>query len=220
MPSLTRLEWIRLLYLYPTTIDDQTIGVIADSDKVCKYIDLPLQHASNPVLARMKRPGTRQLYDRLLGKIRDRIPGVALRTTFIVGFPGETESDVEALCGFVTDHGFEHVGVFTYSHEQGTSAYRLDNDVSARIREGRAARQLMTLQKGIVRRRNRGRIGERVRVLVDGPATDDRLVLKGRLSTQAPEIDASVYLTDCCDQSKPSGLMRVRRDGGRRGPQL
>jgi ribosomal protein S12 methylthiotransferase len=190
------LEWIRLLYLYPTTIDDETIGVIAESDKVCKYIDLPLQHASNPVLARMKRPGTRQLYDRLLGKIRDRIPGVALRTTFIVGFPGETESDVEALCGFVTDHGFEHVGVFTYSHEEGTSAYRLDNDVSARSKAARRAR-VMTLQKGIVRRRNRGRIGERVRVLVDGPATDDRLVLRGRLSTQAPEIDASVYLTDC-----------------------
>jgi ribosomal protein S12 methylthiotransferase len=190
------LEWIRLLYLYPTTIDDETIGVIAESDKVCKYIDLPLQHASNPVLARMKRPGTRQIYDRLLGKIRDRIPGVALRTTFIVGFPGETDSDVEALCGFVTDHGFEHVGVFTYSHEEGTSAYRLDNDVSARRKAARRA-QVMTLQKRIVGRRNRGRIGERVRVLVDGPATDDRLVLKGRLSTQAPEIDASVYLSDC-----------------------
>jgi ribosomal protein S12 methylthiotransferase len=190
------LEWIRLLYLYPTTIDDETIGVIAESDRVCKYIDLPLQHASNPVLARMKRPGTRQIYDRLLGKIRDRIPGVALRTTFIVGFPGETDSDVEALCGFVTDHGFEHVGVFTYSHEEGTSAYRLDNDVSARSKAARRAR-VMTLQKRIVRRRNRGRIGERVRVLVDGPATDDGLVLKGRLSTQAPEIDASVYVTDC-----------------------
>jgi ribosomal protein S12 methylthiotransferase len=190
------LEWIRLLYLYPTTIDDETIGVIAESDKVCKYIDLPLQHASNPVLARMKRPGTRQIYDRLLGKIRDRIPGVALRTTFIVGFPGETDSDVEALCGFVTDHGFEHVGVFTYSHEEGTSAYRLDNDVSAGRKAARRA-QVMTLQKRIVRRRNRGRIGERVRVLVDGPATDDWLVLKGRLSTQAPEIDASVYLSDC-----------------------
>jgi ribosomal protein S12 methylthiotransferase len=198
------LEWIRLLYLYPTTIDDETIGVIAESDKVCKYIDLPLQHASNPVLARMRRPGTRQIYDRLLGKIRDRIPGVALRTTFIVGFPGETDSDVEALCGFVTDHGFEHVGVFTYSHEEGTSAYRLDNDVSARSKAARRAR-VMTLQKRIVRKRNRGRVGERVRVLVDGPATEDRLVLKGRLSTQAPEIDASVYLTDYDPSSFQAG---------------
>jgi ribosomal protein S12 methylthiotransferase len=198
------LEWIRLLYLYPTTIDDETIGVIAESDKVCKYIDLPLQHASNPVLARMKRPGTRQIYDRLLRKIRDRIPGVALRTTFIVGFPGETDSDVEALCGFVTDHGFEHVGVFTYSHEEGTSAYRLDNDVSARSKAARRSRVMM-IQKRIVRRRNRGRIGERVRVLVDGPATEDRLVLKGRLSTQAPEIDASVYLTDCDPSSFQAG---------------
>jgi ribosomal protein S12 methylthiotransferase len=194
--AIDGLEWIRLLYLYPTTIDDATLGAIAESDKVCKYIDLPLQHASNPVLARMKRPGTRQIYDRLLARIRERIPGVALRTTFIVGFPGETDSDVEALCGFVNDHRFEHVGVFTYSHEEGTSAYGMENDVAAGRKAARRAR-VMTLQRRIVRTRNRGRIGERVRVLVDGPATDHELVLKGRLSTQAPEIDASVFLTDC-----------------------
>ena len=119
------LEWIRLLYLYPTTIDDETLAAMAECEKVCKYIDLPLQHASNPVLKRMKRPGTRQNYDRLLTRIRARVPGVALRTTFIVGFPGETDADVAELCGFVTDHGFDHVGVFTYSHEEGTSAHAL-----------------------------------------------------------------------------------------------
>ena len=95
------LEWIRLLYLYPTTIDDAMLAAMAESEKVCKYIDLPLQHASNPVLKRMKRPGTRQHYDRLLERIRARVPGVALRTTFIVGFPGETERDVDELCRFV-----------------------------------------------------------------------------------------------------------------------
>src|SRR6202521_1672298 len=198
------LEWIRLLYLYPTTIDDDTLAAMAACEKVCKYIDLPLQHASNPVLQRMKRPGTRQRYDRLLEHIRERVPEVALRTTFIVGFPGETEADVNELCGFVGDHGFDHVGVFTYSHEEGTSAYGLDDDVSARRKAARRA-QVMTLQKRIVRRRNRGRIGERVRVVVDGPATDDRLVLKGRLSTQAPEIDAAVYLTDCDPSSFQAG---------------
>src|SRR5207244_5361480 len=94
------LEWIRLLYLYPTTIDDETLAAMAECDKVCKYIDLPLQHASNPVLKRMKRPGTRQRYDTLLADIRRRVPGVALRTTFILGFPGETEADVADLCAF------------------------------------------------------------------------------------------------------------------------
>src|SRR4029079_19035421 len=97
------LEWIRLLYLYPTTIDDDTLDAMAECDRVCKYIDLPLQHASNAVLKRMKRPGTRQTYDRLLDRIRTRVPGVALRTTFIVGFPGETDDDVNELYAFVSD---------------------------------------------------------------------------------------------------------------------
>src|ERR671928_195568 len=140
------LEWIRLLYLYPTTIDAATLAAMAECEKVCKYIDLPLQHASNPVLQRMKRPGTRQHYDRLLDRIRTRVPGVALRTTFIVGFPGETDSDVEELCGFVDDHRFEHVGVFTYSHEDGTSAFSLPDDVPADEKAARRNR-VMALQR-------------------------------------------------------------------------
>src|SRR5262245_59857913 len=107
------LEWIRLLYLYPTTIDEDTLAAMAECGKVCKYIDLPLQHASNPVLARMKRPGSRATYDRLLARVRARVPGVALRTTFIVGFPGETEADLDELCDFVQTQQFDHVGVFT-----------------------------------------------------------------------------------------------------------
>ncbi len=190
------LRWIRLLYLYPTTIDDQTLAAMAECEHVCKYIDLPLQHASNPVLKRMKRPGTRQAYDRLLDRIRRRVPGVALRTTFIVGFPGETGADAEALGDFVHDHAFDHVGVFTYSHEEGTSAFGLDDDVPARIKAERRNR-LMSLQKRLVRRRQRGRIGDRVQVMVDGPAREHELVLKARLATQAPDIDACVYLTEC-----------------------
>jgi ribosomal protein S12 methylthiotransferase len=190
------LQWIRLLYLYPTTIDDETLSAMADCEKVCKYIDLPLQHASNPVLRRMKRPGTRRGYDALLTRIRTRVPGVALRTTFIVGFPGETDADVDELCAFVGDHPFDHVGVFTYSHEAGTSAYALDDDVPARAKTTRRAR-VMGLQKRLVQARQRGRIGERVRVVVDGPSSDHDLVLKGRLMTQAPDIDAAVYFTEC-----------------------
>jgi len=198
------LEWIRLLYLYPTTIDDDTLAAMAECDKVCKYIDLPLQHASNPVLKRMKRPGTRQKYDRLLSRIRDRVPGVALRTTFIVGFPGETEADAAELCSFVREQTFDHVGVFTYSHEEGTSAHDLTDDVPAAVKTARRNR-VMSLQKRIARRRQRSRVGERVRVLIDGPASDHELVLKGRLATQAPDIDASVYLTDCDPSSLPIG---------------
>ena len=169
---------------------------MAECDKVCKYIDLPLQHASNPVLKRMKRPGTRQKYDALLNRIRRRVPGVAFRTTFIVGFPGETEADVDALCEFVSEHSFDHVGVFTYSHEEGTSAYDLDDDVPTKVKVARRAR-VMQLQKRLVKRRQRARVGERTRIVVDGPSADHDLVLKGRLSTQAPDIDASVYLTEC-----------------------
>jgi ribosomal protein S12 methylthiotransferase len=190
------LEWIRLLYLYPTTIDEDTLAAMAECDKVCKYIDLPLQHASNPVLKRMKRPGTRKGYDTLLARIRDRVPGVALRTTFIVGFPGETDADVEELCAFVSDHAFDHVGVFTYSHEEGTSAFQFDDDVTARTKSARRSR-VMGLQKRLVQARQRARIGQRLRVLVDGPAAEHDLVLKGRLASQAPDIDASVFLTEC-----------------------
>jgi ribosomal protein S12 methylthiotransferase len=194
--TIDGLEWIRLLYLYPTTIDDETLAAMAEGDKVCKYIDLPLQHASNQVLKRMKRPGTRQHYDKLLARIRGRVPGVALRTTFIVGFPGESEADLNELREFVSDHAFDHVGVFTYSHEEGTSAHALADDVPARIKTGRRNR-LMGLQKRLVGKRNRERVGDRERAVVDGPSADHELVLRARLASQAPEIDASVYLTDC-----------------------
>jgi len=194
--TIDGLAWIRLLYLYPTTIDDETLAAMADCEKVCKYIDLPLQHASNDVLRRMKRPGTRQTYDRLLTRIRERVPGVALRTTFIVGFPGERDADVEELRAFVADHAFDHVGVFTYSHEEGTSAFQLPDDVPAKTKAARRSR-VMTLQKRLVEARLKARVGTRARVLVDGPSSDHDLVLKARLATQAPDIDASVFLTEC-----------------------
>jgi ribosomal protein S12 methylthiotransferase len=194
--SVAGLEWIRLLYLYPTTIDDATLAAMAECDKVCKYIDLPLQHASNPMLGRMKRPGTRQSYESLLERIRRRVPGVSLRTTFIVGFPGETDADVEQLTEFVAGQSFDHVGVFTYSHEEGTSAHALENDVPERVKRSRR-RRVMSLQKRIVRQRQQSRVGERARILIDGPSGEHDLVIKGRLESQAPDIDAAVYLTDC-----------------------
>ena len=189
------IEWVRLLYLYPTTITDATIDAIAASRKVVRYIDLPLQHASDAVLKRMKRPGTRASYERLLVNIRAKMPDVALRTTFIVGFPGETEADVEELLAFITAVGFDHVGVFTYSHEEDTSAFDLEDDVPA-AEKTRRQKKVMALQKRLVARRQKAKVGARVRMVVDGPSPEHEWVFTGRLPGQAPEIDPQVYLTE------------------------
>jgi ribosomal protein S12 methylthiotransferase len=204
--SVDGIEWIRLLYLYPTTITADTLDAMAESEKVCRYIDLPLQHASADVLRRMRRPGNRQVYDALLERIRTRMPNVTLRTTFIVGFPGETERHFDDLCAFVSDTAFDHVGVFTYSHEEGTRAYDAADDVPAAEKRLRRDR-LMGLQREIVRRRQRSRVGSRATLLVDGPSADHPLVLQGRLAGQAPEIDPVVYLTDCDPSAYPAGTL-------------
>src|SRR5207248_6100955 len=163
----------------------------------------------------MKRPGTRQSYDALLKKIRARVPGVALRTTLIAGFPGETEADLEELCGFVSDHAFDHLGVFTYSHEEGTSAHDLADDVPAAVKKTRRSR-VMRVQKRLVTARQRARIGEHVRIVVDGPASEHELVLKGRLESQAPDIDGSVFLTECDLSSfRPGEFAEVEIVGAR-----
>jgi ribosomal protein S12 methylthiotransferase len=213
------LEWIRLLYLYPTTIDSATLEAMADCDKVCKYIDLPLQHASNRILKSMKRPGTRKTYDTLLKEIRRRVPAVALRTTFIVGFPGETGADMDELCSFVEEHEFDHVGVFTYSHEEGTSAHLLEDNVPTSTKSSRR-RRLMTLQKRIVTRRQRDRIGTAVRMMVDGTTVEHEFVLKGRLASQAPDIDSSVYMTECDLSSYHPGELVTAEIVGARGYDL
>ena len=213
------LEWIRMLYLYPTTIGDDVLDAMADSDKVCKYIDLPLQHASNSVLKRMKRPGTRASYERLLARIRSRMPNVALRTTFIVGFPGETEDDFSELQSFVDEMRFDHLGVFTYSHEDGTSARDLPDDVPARVKRRRQA-QLMKAQKRHVTRTQANRVGQRVRLLVDGPTDEQELVLRGRLESQAPDIDSLVYLTDCDIESIAPGSFLEAEIVGSKGYDL
>jgi len=195
-------------------MDEETLAAMAECEKVCKYIDLPLQHASDAVLRRMKRPGTRQTYDRLLDRIRERVPGVALRTTFIVGFPGETGEDVDALADFVRTQRFDHVGVFTYSHEEGTSAFGFDDDVPTAEKAARK-RRIMSLQKQLIKARNRGWVGQHVQAIVDGPA-DHELVLRARLAGQAPDIDASVYLTDCDPSSYRAGdLVTVEIVGAR-----
>jgi len=213
------LEWIRLLYLYPTTITDDVLDAMAECDKVCKYIDLPLQHASADVLRRMRRPGNRDAYDKLLARIRARVPNVTLRTTFIVGFPGETEQDVDALLDFVRDTKFDHVGVFTYSHEEGTRAFDLEDDVPAAEKKARRDK-VMRLQRSIVTSRLKSRAGETVRVMVDGPSPDSDLVMTGRLEGQAPDIDALVYFDECDPSSLIPGTIVEASLTGARGYDL
>ncbi len=198
------LAWIRLLYLYPTTVTDDVLDAMAECEKVCSYIDLPLQHASADVLRRMRRPGNRQAYDKLLDRIRSRVPGVTLRTTFIVGFPGETDADFAELESFVADTAFDHVGVFTYSHEEDTRAFALADDVPSEIK-ARRRDALMRLQQSIVLGRHESMLGQVIDVMVDGPSPESELVVTARHAGQAPDIDSVVYLTECDPSEAAAG---------------
>ncbi|HEY2434835.1 MAG TPA: 30S ribosomal protein S12 methylthiotransferase RimO [Vicinamibacterales bacterium] len=213
--AIDGLRWIRLLYLYPTTITDDVLAAMADCEKVCRYVDLPLQHASAEVLRRMRRPGNRKTYDALLARIRERVPGVTLRTTFIVGFPGETEAEFAELEAFVADTRFDHLGVFTYSHEEGTRAHAVADDVPAAVKRQRRD-AIMTRQQRIVASRQEALIGTDVHVLIDGPSPEHELVTQGRLEGQAPDIDPVVYLTECDPTAYAGGdLVRARVVGAR-----
>lgn len=217
--AIDGLEWIRLLYLYPTTITDDVLAAMAECEKVCRYVDLPLQHASAAVLKRMRRPGNRQTYDALLARIRDRVPGVTLRTTFIVGFPGESDAEFAELERFVEDTRFDHVGVFTYSHEEGTRAYAAADDVPAATKRRRRD-AIMTRQRRIVTARQEQLIGTDVAVRIDGPSPEHELVVQGRLEGQAPEIDPVVYLTDADPSALAAGQLIRGRVVGARGYDL
>ncbi|HST22837.1 MAG TPA: 30S ribosomal protein S12 methylthiotransferase RimO [Blastocatellia bacterium] len=189
------VEWVRFLYCYPTAITDELLRVMAERPNVCKYFDIPLQHASRRVLQRMKRGGTRASYERLIERIRERVPGVAVRTTFIVGFPGEREEDFEELVDFVRAVEFDRVGVFTYSDEENSAAVELDEKVDEQVARKRE-RRLMKEQARISRRKNRKLVGQRVKVLLEGKSKESDLLLEGRMETQAPEIDGSILIND------------------------
>jgi ribosomal protein S12 methylthiotransferase len=189
------VEWVRFLYCYPTAITDELLRVMAERPNVCKYFDIPLQHASRRVLQRMRRGGGRQSYQRLIERIRERVPGVAIRTTFIVGFPGEREEDFQELVDFVRAVQFDRVGVFTYSDEENSPAFELDEKVDPSIARKRE-RQLMKVQAQISRRKNLRLLGTRQRVLLEGRAKESDLLLEGRMETQAPEIDGSILIND------------------------
>ncbi len=189
------VRWIRVMYAYPATLSDAILDAMASEPRVAKYVDIPLQHASEAMLKRMKRPTGKGNLLGMLERIRARVPGVAIRTSFIVGFPGETEADFEELLAFVKAAEFDNVGVFTYSDEEGTAAFELSERVDGRTKANRR-RRLMALQKRIALRRNRARVGQRVEVLVEGQHPESEFLLKGRLAGQAHEIDGSVLIND------------------------
>jgi len=196
------VEWVRFMYCYPTAITDELLRVMAERPNVCKYFDIPLQHASRRVLQRMRRGGNRDSYERLLERIRERVPGVAIRTTFITGFPGEREEDFDELVEFVKTAEFDRVGAFTYSDEENAPAFELDEKVDPAVAARRGAR-LMKEQLRISRRKNRALIGQRVRVLLEGRSKESDLLLEGRMETQAPEIDGSVLINDVAEGVEP-----------------
>jgi len=198
------VRWIRVMYAYPATVTDAVLETIASEEKVAKYIDIPLQHASQSVLQRMKRPTGRGNLLGLVEKMRAKVPGVALRSSFIVGFPGETEADFTELLRFVEAAQFDNVGVFTFSDEQGTSSFELPDRVPPRTKDARK-RKLLGLQKKISLRRNRARLGKRLTVLVEGPHPESELLLRGRLEGQAAEIDGAVLITDSAEQALRPG---------------
>ena len=193
--GLDGIRWIRVMYAYPQTLTDPILDVIAAEEKVVKYVDIPLQHAAEGLLKRMKRPTGRGNLLGMIERIRERVPGVAIRTSFIVGFPGETEEDFEELLAFVRAARFDNVGVFTYSHEEGTTAHDLGDPVAAEVKEERRER-LMALQGELSAARNQGRVGETLEVLVEGTHPDTEWLLCGRAAGQAPEIDGQVIIND------------------------
>ena len=192
--KLTRvrgIQWVRLMYAYPGRISDELMAVMAEEDKICKYLDIPVQHIDDTVLAAMNRKGTSQDIRRTIEKLRKRVPGIALRTSLITGFPGETDAAFKRLLAFVREAGFEHLGVFTYSPEEGTTAVDLPGRVPKRVAEARYA-GIMKAQAKISLKKNRALIGRSQTVLVD---TMEDMALIGRMQTQAPEIDGVVYLS-------------------------
>ena len=185
------IEWIRLFYCYPQRITDSLIDVIAENDKICKYIDIPLQHSDKSVLKSMNRIGDGDDYKKLLTKMRDKIPGLALRTTFMVGFPGETDEQFENLCSFVKDIKFDKMGCFTFSPEEDTPAFDMDNQIDDEVKN-RRQEVLMDIQYTITEQSNKGRVGNKYKVIID---SFDGEKYVGRSYMDSPEIDSGIIFT-------------------------
>jgi ribosomal protein S12 methylthiotransferase len=196
------LEWVRVMYAYPTHISDAFLAAIAETPKAVKYLDMPLQHASRNVLKLMKRGGTSESLEKLIARVRERVPGIAIRTTFITGFPGETEEDFEELIRFVQNCQFDNLGVFTYSDEEGTPAFDLPNKVDPRVAMHRRNR-LMKEQAKISKRLNKSKIGNTYKVIFEGLSQESDLLFLGRLEGQTQEIDGYILINDVPEELEP-----------------
>jgi ribosomal protein S12 methylthiotransferase len=193
--KISGLRWIRPFYLYPQNIGDELIGLYAGEENITKYVDMPLQHINDHVLAGMHRAGNHASIAKLVDRLRSRIPGLTFRTSFIVGFPGETKAAFAELKRYVIDMEFDHVGVFLYSDEEGTAAAALQRKISREVMEERRT-ELLNIQERISRRKNRSKIGSTIEVLVEGLSEETDLLLEARHEGQAPEIDGVVYLNE------------------------
>jgi ribosomal protein S12 methylthiotransferase len=195
MVKIDGLRWIRLLYVYPENISDDFIEFFANEEKIVKYLDIPVQHGSNDLLKRMNRDVTREEIISTVKKLREKVPGIAIRTSVMVGFPGETDEDFQELKSLVEELEFEHLGCFSYSQEEGTVAGRMPDQIDEDTKLERLS-EIMEIQKDISREKLRRYVGKKIPVLVSGPSEESDLVWQGRMSVQAPEVDGLVYLND------------------------
>jgi ribosomal protein S12 methylthiotransferase len=198
------LKWVRFLYCYPNMVSDELVRLVSEEEKLCKYFDIPYQHASRSVLERMKRGGHREIYERQIAGIRKIMPDAGLRTSFIVGFPGESDQDFREVLTLMQNVQFDNVGVFLYSDEEGTRAFDLDAKIPRRTAT-RRRNALMKEQSKISKKKLTSMVGRTVEVLLDGRSDESDLLLQGRMQTQAPEIDGHVLINDTGDKQVTAG---------------
>ena len=207
MAKIDGVEWMRLLYCYPTFLNSDVIDYIASEEKVCRYIDVPLQHTHDEMLKSMKRQETEGGVRKMIEELRLKIPEIALRTTFITGFPGETDEHFKHMLRFICEMQFDHVGIFTYSDEEGTTAFDYPGRIPEEVKEERK-NILMEFQKEIALRKNQEKVGQIESVLVEGFDAQENYIMTGRLASQAPDIDGQVILEKC--EAEPGEIIPVR----------
>ena len=203
LAGIDELRWIRFLYAYPNKITGKLLETIAANEKICSYMDVPLQHASASVLKRMKRGGGAEVFLKSIAKMRRIVPDLTLRTSFIVGFPGETEKEFEELCDFVRKAQFDWMGAFSYSDQDGAAAYGLERKISTREIE-RRRKHLMSIQRQISKKKKKALVGREFDLLLEGESEETELLLEGRTPMHAPEIDGKVFVNDFPEDSKPA----------------
>ena len=202
LAAIPDLRWVRFLYAYPNKITGKLLETIAQHEKVCSYMDVPLQHASASVLKRMKRGGGADVFLRSIAKMRRTVPDLTLRTSFIVGFPGETEKEFEELCDFVREAQFDWMGAFAYSDQEGAAAYALDKKLSPREIE-RRRKHLMGIQRQISKKKKKALLGREFELLLEGESEETEMLLEGRTAMHAPEIDGKVFVNDFPEEIEP-----------------